>query len=572
MNARQVAAAKKSVCRVMGVHRGINRREPYVVQEDVTFGGTAFFVNAPRLFGWDRAMTACKDSPLDGRMSRYKGVLSKMAQYARGKDAGRNPWKDLRFALTNFHVVDELADKTCLLSYPAHGHSSITAEVVYACPSLDVAILMVNPHGDHPMWFDAGDVRDFIETIPNLSLETEKPIKGSSQNVVAIGFPNLSKDYQLCEGCVSGREMGMIQCSLSLNGGNSGGPLMMGNKVIGICTASVTESEALALAGPIYQIVRFFRDWATYGESVILLTPSWGISTTTTTPDYLAYHGIESSIQGATLKRVLATGAVGKANVQVKDIVMGITSAGKRYNVDNYGLVSCPWTDKRVPIEDQEFILSLTPGDITFDVFHWGNRKHGKKSMVTHAVCPEVIHFKVRDMYHAWEEIPYAILGGMVFMNLCMQHLEAPEDEDEDAVCPPTQAIPLTNFLSDTLHMETAVVVTYIPPHTHVSSQRIMKPFSRVTKLNGKRVKDVSHMESLILDAVHAYNRSTEECTKQEFVVLEMDGKEKVYLNMKALLVREMTDSVRQYYPREKCMLPNMAVSRKGRKRRRVQV
>lgn len=570
MNARQVTNAKKSVCKVMGVHRGINRREPYVVQEDVTFGGTAFFINAIHLFGWEHAVKPGAKIPTEHRLHGVNVLLQARAR-------GRKVKQNLRFALTNFHVVDELADKTCLLRYPAQGNSALTAEVIYACPSLDVAILMIDPYGEHPMWFDSGDVRDFIENIPNLSLETDKPIKGSSQNVVAIGFPNLSNDYQLCEGCVSGREMGMIQCSLSLNGGNSGGPLMMGGKVIGICTASVTESEALALAGPIYQIVRFFRHWATYRDSVILLTPSWGISTATTTPDYLSYHGIDDAVQGASLKRVLDKGAVGMAGMKEKDIILGISSGGKRYNVDNYGLVKCDWTDKRVPLEDQEFILSLSPDDVIFDVFTWSTRKSGKS--VKFDVRPVPIDFKVRDTYHAWEDVPYALLGGMVFMNLSMQHLEPGDEDEEDAVCPPTQAIPLTNFLTETLHMDTAVVLTYIPPHTHVSSQKVLKLFSRVTKLNGKSVKDVTHLESLINDAVRTYNASTGvKQSKHGFIVLEMDGKDKVYMSMKSLLVRELADSMRQYYPRDKCQLVNMTTSsaasaaRRGRKRRRANV
>ena len=40
---------------------------------------------------------------------------------------------------------------------------------------------------------------------------------------------------------------------------------------------------------------------------------------------------------------------------------MGIRSKGKFYNVDNYGLISVDWCDKRVPIYNQEFILSLDP-------------------------------------------------------------------------------------------------------------------------------------------------------------------------------------------------------------------
>lgn len=175
-SAKQVERAKRAVCKVMCVGRELNWTQPYMEEEENVFGGTAFFVNAPTEFHWTPSAH-----------------------------------KDTRYALTNFHVVETLIDGKCLLRYPDRGASAITATVMYICPALDVAILSIDPHGEHPMWFDGGDVRDFIASIPNLKLETTVAIKGNSQPVMAIGFPNLSQDYQLCKGCVSGREMGMIQ-------------------------------------------------------------------------------------------------------------------------------------------------------------------------------------------------------------------------------------------------------------------------------------------------------------------------------------------------------------------------
>ena len=51
MNPNQVQKAKKSVCRVMGVHKSYNFREPYLEHETEQFGGTAFFVDPKSTFG-----------------------------------------------------------------------------------------------------------------------------------------------------------------------------------------------------------------------------------------------------------------------------------------------------------------------------------------------------------------------------------------------------------------------------------------------------------------------------------------------------------------------------------------
>ena len=521
MNPKQVQTAKRSVCKVLGVHRSFNYCEPYHECDDCTFGGTAFFVDPVKTFGTSFPISTTNK----------------------------------RFALTNFHVVEELVNKTCTLSYPDKGFNKISATVVFTVPSLDVAILMIDPYGEHPMWTDAGDISDFIDSIPNLKLETKNTMKGNSQNVMAIGFPNLSTDYQLCEGCISGRGLGMIQCTISLNGGNSGGPLLYKNKVIGICTASISDSESLGLAVPIYQVVRFFQYWTAY-DNIILATPSWGMSTKTTTKDYLAYHKIDDAVQGCIVKKTIKVGGIAKAKLKEKDILLGIRSGGNKYNIDNYGLVKVPWCDKRVPVENQEFIISLDPDDIYFDIFRWKSKK-----MVSDVqVKPSTIPFKVRSVYHCWEQVDYCMLGGCVFMNLCMNQLEYDEDDDEPW-CPPQQAVPLTNFLQTSLHMEKTVVVTHIPPQSHVSTQNLLTPFDRIIKCNNKKVKGVKHLEELIMECVTNYNDTNGE---DKFIVLQTPS-DKIYYDIETLVIREVQDATRTGFPTDKCHLLNMQV----RKRRR---
>lgn len=133
--------------------------------------------------------------------------------------------------------------------------------------------------------------------------------------------------------------------SISFNGGNSGGPLLLDGKVIGICTATVSDSEALGLAGPIYQIVRFFRHYADYDteySNPLLLTPSWGIDTIPTTRDYLECNGIDPSIQGCRLSKILEDGAMGKASLRERDILMGIGTTNEKGRTTLYNIGKSP--------------------------------------------------------------------------------------------------------------------------------------------------------------------------------------------------------------------------------------
>lgn len=490
---------KTSIVKILGIHSNFNFVEPYLLDEESQAGGTGFFIN-PELFG--------EKFPVNT--------------------------KNKRFLLTNFHVVEDLTSDECILKQPVLGNSAITAKVIFTVPNLDVAILMVDPFGKHNMWFDQGNLPDFLENIPNLPIDWKNPIKGNSQTVKAIGFPNLSGDYQICSGIISGRGMGMIQVNISFNGGNSGGPLLFKNKVIGICTASISESEALGLAMPINQIIRFFQLWTDY-KSIILETPTWGMYLKNATPDYLKSKNI-ADYQGCLVKKTLE-----KCVLKENHILMGIKSGDKVYNIDNFGLVHVDWTDKKVGIENLEYILSLDPNDIRIQYFNY------KKNMWTNKVKPKLFDFKVNKKYASWEEIDYFIVGGVVFMDLCMNHLE--EDEDEETYAG-YQAVHLANFITDTMSLTPCVVVTHINPQSHVYNQKNLKTFDRILKINNKKIKTVADIKKIV------------ENLKENYIKIETHNDKHTFC-VKALKLQEKRDSKKRQYPVEKLVLS---------KRRRVYV
>lgn len=495
MNQKQAQKLKQSIVKILGIHRPFNYGEPYLIDEETQAGGTGFFVD-PKIFGPNFPVKT----------------------------------DNLRFVLTNFHVVEELTSNKCIMKQPSLGNSAISGEVIFVVPKLDVAIIKVDPFGEHDMWFET-NLPEFMEKIPNLSLDSTNPVKGNSQRITAIGFPNLSGDYQICSGVVSGRGMGMIQLNISFNGGNSGGPLFLKNTVIGICTASISESEALGLAVPIYQVVRFFQHWADYSNT-ILRTPTWGIMCKTTTPDYLRSKNIEG-IQGALVKKI-----VGKMPLKISNIIMGIKSGEKAYNIDNYGLLQVDWTDKRVPYDNLEFIISLDPSDIRIQYFD--NKRSPPKW--TNTLKPKVFNFKVCKQYASWQKVDYMILGGMVFMNLCFNHLEEEEDEDEiSASLAGSQGVHLSTFINENLAMKPAVVVTHINPQSHVFNQKNLRPFDRIVKVNNRKVETVDDLRNIV------------EQTK-DFIIIQTQSDTHTFC-MTSLKKQELKDSGKLNYPVKKLSL-----------------
>lgn len=479
---------------MLGSHRAFNYKEPYIREEAEQSGGTAFFVD-PKDFGEN--FEACV----------YK-----------------------RYLLTNFHVVSTLESNKCTLHYPEHGMEYITAQVEFVIPKLDVAILSIDTTSEQRMW--SGNLSDYLDSVPNLRL-SESIVKGNSQKVLAIGFPNLSKDYQICHGIISGRGLGMIQLNISLNGGNSGGPLLYNGYVIGICTASISESEALGLAVPMTQILHFFQKWSNF-DSTILNIPTWGVITLATSTDYLDYNEIKD-VNGVLVNKVFPKS--GMCKFKERDILMSIRSNGNTYDIDMHGLVAVEWTDKKIPIHNEEFVLSLDPDDIKIQYFN-----HRLKEKKVRKVSISPIDFKVRDRHASWEDIPYYMVGGAVFMDLAMNHLQDDSDDEYEGTCPSAKVIPLAAHLGQTLRLKETLVCTHIPFQSHIQNQRNLDVFDKIVKVNNKKVKNVTHLKKLVEDDTSAY------------LVLDT-GTKKVYLNKASLLKDDMMNILNDTYPKNKVLL-----------------
>ena len=142
---------------------------------------------------------------------------------------------------------------------------------------------------------------------------------------------------------------------------------MYKNKVVGICTASEADTEAIGLAVPIHQIIRFFRHWGDFSQTLMRM-PSWGLNASILTEDYLKYHKI-GEMQGVLVEKTVPKQASDKAGLEKNDIVLGISNSTGRYNIDCDGLVEVDWTEKRVPITNNEFIMSLDPDTIELHVY-----------------------------------------------------------------------------------------------------------------------------------------------------------------------------------------------------------
>jgi S1-C subfamily serine protease len=153
--------------------------------------------------------------------------------------------------LTNAHLVLYATD---IQIQPRRGGSKIEAKVDMLAPDMDLALLSIKDH----KFFDK-----------HASLQRTKKLPRVQDNVAVYGFPIGGNDLSVTKGVVSRIEYGafyqqsyglVIQVSAAVNPGNSGGPVLVDNRMIGLVMSRFTEGENIGYVIPNEEIDQFLED------------------------------------------------------------------------------------------------------------------------------------------------------------------------------------------------------------------------------------------------------------------------------------------------------------------------
>lgn len=393
---------------------------------------------------------------------------------------GADPHK--AYFLTNFHVIDDADERRVHLRTAGMGKSALTAHVDAVCPQLDCAVLSVAQDTHHDRWFEKESPNVWLSRITRVSLHPTR-ITSETQKVFTIGFPQ-GLEEQLSSGWLAGRgseDMDMLQLNISINSGNSGGALCdTDGRVIGMCTCTLQESEAIAFAVPAFSIRAYFEKFYTapYG-----LFPKWGVRLMAMTDAFAERHGVKR--RGAVVCEV-EPGSAARKLLQAGDVLHTIRSGKVVADLDPFGLITDSTRGSKITIHNTEFLMQLTPGDVRLDITRGGRRK-------TVQVTPAVIPYKVSDTWKEWAPTRMAVWGPMVF-----QHVSGTLLTDEEF--PPTRAVEIANQVKQTYAMQELVLITRIEHNSYVKNYGIPKEFDLLVKVGRTRVKSIAHLQEIIED------------------------------------------------------------------------
>jgi len=308
------------------------------------------------------------------------------------------------FILTNFHVIDEA--KSIQIQIPSLGKEQFDVEVVGIYPDLDIALLKLTDE-------DILKVKSLLGYIPYLDLGNSDEIHRSDE-ILALGYPLGQEGLKSTQGIVSGREkiqmLSYIQMTAPLNPGNSGGPsLNSEGEVIGVNFAGILEAQNVGYIIPINEIKSAISDLR---KVKILKRPYLGGVFSFSNSDLARYFGNPEE-GGFFITKVFSNSILEKAGVLEGDMVYEINE----FKVDRFGEIFAPWSEDKISVLD--LLQRFEVGDIiSLVIYRKGERKNIKFKL---ELSEEL---SMRFFYPPFEVVDYEVFGGLVLMDLSLNHVE----------------------------------------------------------------------------------------------------------------------------------------------------
>jgi S1-C subfamily serine protease len=376
------------------------------------------------------------------------------------------------YIVTNYHVVEEAFG--IKVQIPPFGKERFVVTVVGVCPERDVAVLKLT---------DAAltKIRGKIGKIPFLRLGDSDRV-ARRDKITVLGYPLRQERLKSIEGEVSGREVlwgeSWIQISAALNPGNSGGPALNSRgEVVGINTARIPEGQSIGYIIPINDVKGIIKSLHT---NPFLRAPELGGEFTYST-NYMNRYLHNPIKRGLYVARVFPGSLLQQAGVVEGDIIDSING----YPLDPYGETSVEWSEDKLPIN--ALLNRMEIGQqVTLQFYHDGQEK-----TVSFAFKP-VDDRPIRHRYPWFEHVDYELFGGMVLMDLSLNHLDALAKDE------PQVYRRLTSYEKRENQYEPRVMVTHVLPTSQTDEARIVAIGDIICSVNGMPVGTLADVRAAI--------------------------------------------------------------------------
>ena len=396
------------------------------------------------------------------------------------------------YIVTNFHVIEEAS--SIQIQVPVLGKDRLDCEVVGICPDRDLALLKLKKDC-------LKKLRDKLGNITYLELGNSDDVF-STQEILVLGYPLGQEKIKSTQGIISGREQiesdSYIQITAPLNDGNSGGPCMdLNGNVIGISTASFSDSQGIGYIIPVNEIKNVIKDLY---DVKFLRKPVFGASFNFATNDMLDF--LKNPFPGGLyVSRVYKDFLFYKSGIKSGDMIYKINGN----NIDMYGEISVDWSEDKVSIFD---LLNRFNIGQKIDIELYRNGKREDFSFNFDLVN----ELPIKEYYPPYNKVDYEIIGGMVLMELSLNNIRKLKTYNSD----------LLEYEKIEKRYKSRLILTHIFPGSQTKKARVLYVGDIISEINGKKVETLRDFRAIIL-ASKKSKYITVKTKIQTFMILSLE-------------------------------------------------
>lgn len=372
------------------------------------------------------------------------------------------------FILTCSHVIEK--SMKIFISLPAIGKETFEAEIYKFSPQVDIGLLKIKNLDKFK--------KKFGKELKPLSLGNSDDIT-LGENVLALGYPLGEDKLKRTSGIISGIQDSSIQTDTPINPGNSGGPLInKKGKVIGINYAIQSNANNIGYSIPIYLFKKLENKMRTPIENKIIHSPIIAGTMNNTNESMIKYLTSNNNkcITGYYISEVFPGGPLDKIGVKQGDVICSFNNL----KLDNYGEAKTDWSKEKVHLFN--IVTRYNKGDkipITY-YCHKTNTLINKEIILN-----DMQFYPIRYYYPSYEKIDYLIFGGMILMNLSMNHIDIFDDE-------------LQQYYDWNKRIKKIVILTKVLPGSFLKRNKILGEGDLITEVNNIKIKDINDIKNAL--------------------------------------------------------------------------
>lgn len=349
---------------------------------------------------------------------------------------------DEGYIITNAHVIDQA--HLVWIQIPSLGKRMIEVEIIGVSPDWDLALLKVSPEG-------LAFICNELGNIPYLELGDSDRVHRMDE-VLALGYPLGHESLKSTAGHISGRKYNYIEMTAPINPGSSGGPcLNIDGKVIGISSAGDTEAQNVGLIIPSNDLKIILSDLV---KKRFVKKAFLGIVYTEASESQVQYLG-NPLPGGCYATEVIPKSPLAKAGIQSGDMIYEIDG----YPLDIYCQMSVPWCEDKIDLMD--YVARLAIGDQVHLVYYRRGKRYETVVTFDHVDEP-----RIRKIYPGYEDIAYEIFGGIVVMNLTLNHIEMLAEH----------AAGLAQYIEIKNRNKPVLFISHVFPASQYARTRVVRP------------------------------------------------------------------------------------------------